>query len=63
MPNEKNEEWISLKLIMVEWINNHQEQAIDDSLAFWLDPSGSLLTKYKVAAYMIYLNSENGNYA
>ena len=48
MQKEENSDWLLLKQIMVKWINNHQEQFIDYSLAFWLDPAGSLLRKYKV---------------
>lgn len=52
--NEINDDWLLLKQIMVKWISNHQEQSIDISLAFWLDPAGSLLRKYNVIQFVFF---------
>ena len=43
-------EWVELKSILVEWIDNHAEYNIDDSFALWLDTSGKISKKYKVLA-------------
>ena len=44
-------EWLLVKDIMILWIVNHPEHNIDDSLALWLDPIGTLHKNYKVTIY------------
>jgi len=40
-------EWLVVKNILILWIVNHVEHNIDESLALWLDPNGTLYKKYK----------------
>merc|ERR1712136_58713 len=41
------EVWILLKDTVLHWTKNHPEYTIDDLLALWLDPTGSIWKSYK----------------
>ena len=46
--NSEDDQWIKLKHIVKDWVDQHPNLSIDELLASWLDESGSLLRNYQV---------------
>ena len=53
--NNKSDQWAQLKEVVVEWVNNHPIESIDELFAHYLDHTDIILKSYRVRFFCSYL--------